>query len=363
MSSLSTSLYFDIGSNLLDTKYNGEYFGKTRHPPDLSSVLSRTFAPSGPCGVVICTAGTVDEAGKTLDLAKGYDSMYSTCGVHPTRSEGEEGELEGMYELVMGNNRVINPGGKIVAVGELGLDYDRLEFSNKEVRGNEGWSETTSEGRQQKHCIIFLQNEQPSTRRFAPRLTLIPNSFCDSLRPSQSQLSKLNEQLDMNERFIAGKVDLPLFLHSRSCGEDLYDILSSRRASWSTGVVHSFDGTKELADKYLSLGLMIGVNGCSFRTPENLATIEGIPMDRLLIETDSPYCDIRSTHAGYKYVSTEFDCVKDKKWVEGCMVKGRNEPCRIVQVAECLAGVKGVEVEDVKKMTRENGRRLFLGDV
>jgi len=310
MSSLSTSLYFDIGSNLLDTKYNGEYFGKTRHPPDLSSVLSRTFAPSGPCGVVICTAGTVDEAGKTLDLAKGYDSMYSTCGVHPTRSEGEEGELEGMYELVMGNNRVINPGGKIVAVGELGLDYDRLEFSNKE-----------------------------------------------------SQLSKLNEQLDMNERFIAGKVDLPLFLHSRSCGEDLYDILSSRRASWSTGVVHSFDGTKELADKYLSLGLMIGVNGCSFRTPENLATIEGIPMDRLLIETDSPYCDIRSTHAGYKYVSTEFDCVKDKKWVEGCMVKGRNEPCRIVQVAECLAGVKGVEVEDVKKMTRENGRRLFLGDV
>lgn len=62
----------------------------------------------------------------------------------------------------------------------------------------------------------------------------------------------------------------------------------------------------------------------------NLPVIKQIPKDKLLIETDSPWCDIRPSHASFSYVKTTFPSVKREKWNENSMVKSRNEPCNIV---------------------------------
>lgn len=70
----------------------------------------------------------------------------------------------------------------------------------------------------------------------------------------------------------------------------------------------------------------------SLKTKENLDTVKTLPSDRILIETDAPWCEVRPTHAGYKFIAEEnlkLPSVKKEKWRLDSMVKGRNEPCNI----------------------------------
>ena len=62
----------------------------------------------------------------------------------------------------------------------------------------------------------------------------------------------------------------------------------------------------------------------------NFYVAANIPLDRLMLETDAPYCDIKNTHASMKFVKTKFAGNKPEKFKSGTMVRGRNEPCTIV---------------------------------
>lgn len=75
--------------------------------------------------------------------------------------------------------------------------------------------------------------------------------------------------------------------------------------------------------------ILLGVNGCSLKTAENLEVVKGIPIDRMMIETDSPYCEIKNTHAGIHFVKSSWPSKKKDKHAEDCIVKGRNEPCLV----------------------------------
>lgn len=67
----------------------------------------------------------------------------------------------------------------------------------------------------------------------------------------------------------------------------------------------------------------------SLKTSDNLAVAAQIPSDRLLLETDCPWCEVKASHAGFKYIKTQRPSVKKEKFVNGTMVKGRNEPVNI----------------------------------
>ena len=133
------------------------------------------------------------------------------------------------------------------------------------------------------------------------------------------------------------------------------------------GVVHSFDGCAEEMAALLSIAcggdalLYIGVNGCSMKTEENLKVIRQVPLARLMVETDAPWCGIRPSHASHAYVKRPVLQQKDKKkWEQGCAVKGRNEPGCLGQVVEVVSGVTGATFEDVAKATTRNVEQVFF---
>ena len=126
----------DIGVNLTDTQFTGEYHGKQQHASDRDEVLERAYA-AGVAKIMI-TGGNLEESQAALDLARGDASgrLFSTVGVHPTRcsefvaaADGPEAYLARLLALCEEGKAE----GKVVAIGECGLDYDRLEFCAKEV--------------------------------------------------------------------------------------------------------------------------------------------------------------------------------------------------------------------------------------
>lgn len=96
-------------------------------------------------------------------------------------------------------------------------------------------------------------------------------------------------------------------------------------------------------------GFSIGVNGCSLKTAENLAVVGAIPLEKMMLETDGPWCEIRASHAGFGFLrggsEEKWTAVKKERWEKGKMVKGRNEPCMIERVARVVSGVKGESLE------------------
>lgn len=100
------------------------------------------------------------------------------------------------------------------------------------------------------------------------------------------------------------------------------------------GVVHSFTGSIEDAEEVLAVDarLAIGINGCSLKTEDNLDAMAAVPLDRLMLETDAPWCDCRRTHASAAHIDISRDAKDRKKHDPALLVKGRNEPCNIDQV-------------------------------
>jgi TatD DNase family protein len=132
----------------------------------------------------------------------------------------------------------------------------------------------------------------------------------------------------------AGK---PLIVHSRDAREDTIKILREERADEVGGVMHCFTETWEMAQAAMAMGFFISFSGIvTFRNAEALRQVAAeVPADRLLIETDSPYL------APVPY-------------------RGKpNEPRYLGHVAEKLAEVRGVGVEELARQTRENFHRLF----
>jgi len=237
---------------------------------------------------------------------------YATVGVHPCSAHTFESYQDGPERLFSALEKLAKESqeaGHTTAFGEFGLDYDRLQLCPKDV-----------------------------------------------------QIKYFERQLDL-----AVGLQLPLFLHSRAAAEDFERILKARLPELpKRGLVHSFTGSMDEMKRLVDLGLDIGINGCSLKTEENLEVMKEVPLDRLQIETDGPWCEIRPSHASSKHLDGAPElpkAVKKEKWSPEFMVKGRNEPCAISKVAYCIANVKGIPVEDVCEAAWNNSVKMFgLGE-
>jgi TatD DNase family protein len=147
-------------------------------------------------------------------------------------------------------------------------------------------------------------------------------------------------QMDVFKRQLraARECDVPVIIHTREAENETIEILQSDYdGAERKGVFHCFSGSKDLAMRAVELGFMISLSGIvTFRKAEELREIaKEVPLDRLLIETDCPYL-APVPHRGK-----------------------RNEPAYVVEVARCIAEIRGLKTEEIALTTTENFRRFL----
>jgi TatD DNase family protein len=244
--------------------------------PELAEDLPRVLAAMAEAGVdralTICT--TLEEADQVQALAEAHPNLWATVGVHPDNEGVREPSVE---ELVALSRRP-----KVMALGETGLDYYRLG----------------------ERSIADMEWQR---ERFRVHIRA------------------------------ARETGLPLVIHTRSASDDTLAILREEGAGAVRGVFHCFTETREVARAALDLGFMISFSGIlTFKNAAELREVaREVPLDRCLIETDSPYL------APVPY-------------------RGKtNQPAYVPHVAAQIAQLKGVPVETIAQRTSANFERLF----
>jgi TatD DNase family protein len=151
--------------------------------------------------------------------------------------------------------------------------------------------------------------------------------------PRDVQVAVFKRQLHAAREF-----NLPVIVHTREAEAETIDLLKTDYDGASRrGVFHCFSGSEDLARRAIEIGFMISFSGIvTFKKAEQLRNVaRQVPLDRLLIETDCPYLT-PVPHRGK-----------------------RNEPAYVVEVARCLAGLHGLEIDELAHITTENFMRFF----
>jgi TatD DNase family protein len=156
--------------------------------------------------------------------------------------------------------------------------------------------------------------------------------FYRNLSSHESQFKAFRSQLD-----VAAQLRLPVIIHDRDAHEPAAGILSERAKDLVGGVMHCFSGDAGLAEKVLAWGFHISVAGpLTYPSAEELRSIvKQIPIENIVIETDAPYLTPQPRRGK------------------------RNEPAYVRFVAEELARIKSLSVDDIDRITSMNARRLF----
>lgn len=248
--------------------------------PDFAQDRDEVLARARQQGVtaIINIGINLESSRESIHIAQRYPDVFTSVGFHPNDTaqlgEGDLGQLAGLTREA-----------KVVAIGETGLDFYRKSS------------------------------------------------------PRQRQLDAFHQQLAL-----AAELRLPIIIHSRNANQEVWDILSRWAKSTSPpadrrlrGVIHCFSGDVELARCYIELGFLISLAGSiTFpRALDRVRVVQGLPLDKLLVETDSPFL-APQLHRGR-----------------------RNEPSYIPLIVERLAQVTGISAEKVARVTAQNAIELF----
>lgn len=221
--------------------------------------------------LVINVGADVSSSIKSVKLADEYENIYAAVGVHPHSAKEMDDSTIDVLKAFAKRD-------KVVAIGEIGLDF---HYDNS---------------------------------------------------PRDIQRKWFIEQIKL-----AKELNMPIIVHSRDADQETFDILKEEADERLRGLLHCYSGSAEMAKDYIDLGFYISLAGPvtfkNARKPKEVAKV--VPMDKLLIETDSPYLT-PEPHRGK-----------------------RNEPLYVRHVASMIAELRGMDFEDVGRITSENTKRLF----
>ena len=235
---------------------------------NIDSILSKMS--SNKVTHALCVSVTLDKLPDIFKIANTYPHIFASVGVHPDYEDIEEPSVDELCRFAKEK--------KVVAIGETGLDYFR-------VQGNLSWQRD----------------------RFRTHIKAAIRS------------------------------NLPLIIHTRNAAEDTLKIMREEGANHVGGVMHCFTESLDVALEAIKLNFYISFSGIvTFKNATDLKeVVKAIPLDRILIETDSPYL------APVPY-------------------RGKiNDPSNVIHVAEEIAKLKNIPVEEVGEATTQNFFKLF----
>ncbi|WP_404403046.1 TatD family hydrolase [Idiomarina seosinensis] len=226
---------------------------------------------------MLCVAVTLEDYESMRSVVEPFSDVSVSCGIHPLYVEESRTDIsevaEKLYAMASHND--------VVAIGETGLDY---------------FYKPDSKVLQQQHFAAHIN--------------------------------------------VAQRLKKPLIIHTRDAREDTLTLLKQGEAEQAGGVLHCFTESLEMAKRAIDeLDFYISVSGiASFRNASELRdVIKALPLEKLLIETDSP-------------------------WLAPVPHRGKqNQPAYVADVAQCVADIKGLTVEEVAKTTTTNFYQLFKG--
>ena len=247
----------DVHAHLTDQKFD-----------DVEQVVLN--AEENGVGKIICSAYNLLSSQQAVDLSKRFNQVYANVGIHPEN-------VEEWSEETIKNLENLSKNSKIVAIGEIGLDYY--------------WRQDTKEKQKQ----IFV------------------------------------DQINL-----ANKLNLPIVVHSREAMGDTIEILKNNCPN-KESLLHCYSGSVESAKILMDLGFSFSFGGVvTFSNAKTaVEVVKSLPIEKILLETDCPYL----TPVPFR--------------------GKRNEPKNVVYVADMIARIKNMTIEEVAEKTTENAKRLF----
>ena len=248
------------------------HYNDEKFDEDREQIIEETYKS----GVTkfICAGYNVESSKKAIKISQKHEFIYSICGISPNDIPQSEEEL---WKTIDEISKIVQQNKKIVAIGEIGLDY----YWNKE-------------------------NKELQKKAFIKQIEL------------------------------ANKLELPIVIHSRDASVDTIDIIKNNIVN-KRGIFHCCQLNQEMVKQAINLGYYISFAGpITFKNSKNAKeVVDLVPMDKILIETDSPY------------LSPEPNRGK------------RNDSRNVKYVAEKIAEFKNMSLEEVARITYENAMRIF----
>ncbi len=220
---------------------------------------------------MLCISISVENRGAVLDIAKQFPNVYATTGIHPLDVTSGTAATEELVDWASSHP-------KILALGETGLDY---------------YYDDDNKAQQQESFVAHLT--------------------------AGAQTKK------------------PIVVHTRSAKEDTLALIKAHGDLESAGVLHCFTEDWDMANQAMDMNYMVSISGIvTFKNAESLReVVRRMPLDRLLVETDSPY-------------------------LAPVPFRGkRNEPKYTLEVAQYIAELKNISLEELAAITSANFERLF----
>lgn len=270
-------MFIDIHSHINNEKFE-----------DVEDVISR--AKDAKVEKIVCVGCDVKSCESALKLAEKFENVYAAIGIHPNNVLEYNEEVENLLRSAKENK-------KVVAIGEIGLDYFDLDWQLEQVK------------------IEF------------PKIEITKEEFV-----------KKQKEIFIKQLNLANEIGLPIMIHMRDATSDTLKILEENPSFVKNGgLMHCYSGSYETTMRIFNLGLYVSVGGAiTFKNSRIMpAVLEEVGIDRVALETDCPYL-----------------CPEPFRGK-------RNEPKFVPLIASRIASITGLSIEEVEEKTTQNALTVF----